>query len=58
VAALHSGSRPIGGANIEILGHQYRRENYGIPLTTIVAHLQEHAPALKAEIAAGQDALQ
>jgi endonuclease G len=57
VAALHSGSRPIEAANIEILGQKFRRENYGIPITTLMAHLQERAPALSTRITTGQKAL-
>lgn len=57
VAALHSGSRAIG-SSINILGQEYRRENYGIPITTIMSDLQAHAPELSAEIIAGQAAFQ
>ena len=56
VAALHSGSRPIG-IRIDILGQQYRRENYGIPITTILAHLKAKAPALHDEVLTGQQVL-
>jgi hypothetical protein len=54
VAALHSGSRPIEGSDIFILGQQYRRENYGIPITTIMADLQANVPAVYTAIVAEQ----
>jgi hypothetical protein len=54
VAALHSGSRSISGQNIEILGQKYLRENYGIPMTTIMSFLQAKKPPLYDEIAAAQ----
>jgi endonuclease G len=57
VGGLHCGSRSISVAGIEILGQRYRRENYGVPIAAILAHLQAAAPALHAEIAAGQQAL-
>ncbi|WP_341887206.1 trypsin-like peptidase domain-containing protein [Variovorax sp. YR752] len=54
VSALHAGSRAIQAEGIEILGQRYRRENYGIPMPTIMTHLGVSAPALMAEITAGQ----
>jgi hypothetical protein len=54
VAALHVGSRPIGQQHIVILGQEYRRENYGIPILTILAHLSEQQPALHEAIQDGQ----
>jgi V8-like Glu-specific endopeptidase len=54
VAALHSGSRRISDVQINILGHQFTRENFGIPITAVLAHLAEHAPALHEEISQGQ----
>ncbi|WP_326540924.1 trypsin-like peptidase domain-containing protein [Pseudorhodoferax sp.] len=57
VAGLHCGSQAISVDGIEILGQRYRRENYGVPIAAILAHLQDAAPALRAEIAAGQQTL-
>ena len=50
VAALHSGSRNIAAQNIKIRGQQVRSENFGIPILTIMAHLETHHPQLHAEI--------
>lgn len=54
VAALHSGSRAIADQNIEILGHKYRRENYGIPIAAIMAYILAQRPDIHAEISAAQ----
>ncbi|MEP2235748.1 trypsin-like peptidase domain-containing protein [Hyphomonas sp.] len=50
VAALHRGSRKISDRNIEILGHKYRRENFGTPMVAIVEHLKANKPDLYSEI--------
>ena len=54
VAALHSGSRSISSAGLEIRGQSVRRENYGIPISRILTHLEENLPDLHQEILAAQ----
>ncbi len=54
VAALHSGSRSISADNVSIRGRKVRRENHGIPIPRIMAHLETSQPDLHAEIIAGQ----
>ncbi len=50
VAALHSGSRNISAAGLEIRGHKVRRENYGIPMPRILGHLERNHLELHQEI--------
>lgn len=54
VAALHSGSRGISNRNIDILGHKYTRENYGIPVSAILAHLQANRQDVYDEVVSHQ----
>ncbi|HEX6255804.1 MAG TPA: trypsin-like peptidase domain-containing protein [Euzebyales bacterium] len=54
VAALHSGSRSISSTGLEIRGQRVRRENYGIPISRILTHLEENLPDLHLEILAAQ----
>ncbi|MET4085613.1 trypsin-like peptidase domain-containing protein [Bradyrhizobium sp. S3.5.5] len=55
VAALHSGSRSISAQNITIRGTKFRRENFGTPMPTLMARLQNEHDALHKEIQAGQN---
>lgn len=55
VAALHSGSRSISAQNIEIRGTKLRRENFGTPVPTLLARLQNDHPAVHEAIQTGQD---
>lgn len=54
VAALHSGSRSISAQNIQIRGTKLRRENFGTPIPTLIARLQQHHSAIYEAIRAGQ----
>lgn len=54
VAALHSGSQRISKTSVEILGHKYTRENFGVPLAAILSNIQNACPAAYEAIMAGQ----
>jgi hypothetical protein len=54
VAALHSGSRGISNRNIDILGHKYTRENFGIPISAILAHLKDNRSDVYDEVISHQ----
>lgn len=56
VAALHAGSQPISALNVEIFGHKFTRENYGIPVAAILSHLAQQASGLHGDILAAQPA--
>jgi endonuclease G, mitochondrial len=57
VAALHRGWSTIGGGPVTVWGREIRQENYGTPITAVLAHLGATHPDLLAEIQAGQAAL-
>lgn len=50
VAALHVGSQKLSVPEFEMMGVQVRRENFGVPVRTILASLQADAPAVLAAI--------
>ena len=54
VAALHAGSEPIGDLQIDLQGQRVKRQNFGIPIPTIMRHLEANVPDLHARIIAGQ----
>ena len=54
VAALHSGSRNVSAQDLMIRGKKVRRENHGIPIPTLLKHLEREHSDLHAEILAGQ----
>ncbi len=54
VAALHSGSRNVSTQDLVLRGKKVRRENHGIPIPTLLKHLEANHPDLHAEILAGQ----
>lgn len=57
VVALHRGWRPLQGPGITLDGRAIHAENYGVPVSRILAWLQAAAPAVHAEVLAGQAAL-
>jgi len=50
VAALHRATNSISASNIKINGTLIRRENTGVPIQTIIAHLETNHPDLHAII--------
>ncbi len=50
VAALHVGSQAISVPDIKLMGVEIRRENFGVPVKTILAHVEAKAPDVFAEI--------
>lgn len=44
VAALHVGSQAISVPDIQLMGVEIRRENFGVPVKTILSHLETEAP--------------
>ena len=58
VAALHRGFTTISGGPLTVWGKAIGQENYGTPIGQILAHLATHHLDLRAEVEAGQDALQ
>ncbi len=54
VAALHAGSQSVSDQNIVIRGRPIKRENFGTPIPTLLAKIQDHHPDLYEEIMGGQ----
>ena len=54
VAGLHRGFDRIEGGPVTVWGQEIGQENYGTPITVLLAHLAEHHPALHEEILAAQ----
>lgn len=50
VAALHVGSQALSVAEFDIMGVRVRRENFGVPIRTILSHLRDTAPDILAAI--------
>ena len=53
VAALHVGSQKISVPDITLMGAEIRRENFGVPVKTILAHVETLAPDVHAEFGGG-----
>ena len=53
-AALHRGFATLAGDGVVVWGKQIRQENYGTPVTRVLAHLGQTHPDLFAEITAAQ----
>ncbi len=54
VAALHAGSESVLDQNIVLRGRKVKRQNFGIPVPTLMEQLERDHPILHAEIMAGQ----
>lgn len=50
VAALHVGSQKISVPDIQLMGVEIRRENFGVPVKTILGHVETNAPDVYAEL--------
>lgn len=50
VAALHVGSQKLSVAEFDLMGVQIRRENFGVPVRSILSRLAEDAPDVLALI--------
>lgn len=57
VAALHRGWQTIEGEPVMVWGLPVKQENYGTPVSAILAFLADRHPDLHAEVVAGQAAL-
>jgi endonuclease G, mitochondrial len=54
VAGLHRGFDRIESGPVDVWGQSIGQENYGTPITVILAHLAEHHPDIHAEIVGQQ----
>lgn len=50
VAALHVGSQKVSVPGIKLMDVEIRRENFGVPIRTILGHVQANAPEVFAAI--------
>lgn len=57
VAGLHRGWAAIKGEPLRLWGREIRQENYAVPISRIMADIDDRAPALGDEIRAGQQGL-